>query len=173
MNPLLDITPGTKVGALLDMYPALEEVLIATAPEFRKLRNPVLRKTVGKVATLARAAKMAGLDPVALANRLRAAAGLEPLPGEATAPDSPERPPAWVDEVRVRCTVEAERLLDAGEHPLDHARRAAAALEPGEAVVVRAAFRPVPLEEALAKDANLRVASRRTAEGWETVVARV
>ena len=45
------ITPKTKVGELLDAYPELEPVLMGLAPAFNKLKNPVLRKTIGKVAT--------------------------------------------------------------------------------------------------------------------------
>ncbi|MFI4941789.1 MAG: DUF1858 domain-containing protein [Burkholderiales bacterium] len=46
------ITPATKVADLLESWPELEEVLIAQAPAFRRLRNPVLRRTVARVATL-------------------------------------------------------------------------------------------------------------------------
>ena len=37
-EPLL-ITPQTKVGELLETYPELEEVLVALAPPFKKLRK--------------------------------------------------------------------------------------------------------------------------------------
>ena len=46
------ISPKTKVGELLDNYPDLESVLMEMSPAFEKLRNPVLRKTVARVATL-------------------------------------------------------------------------------------------------------------------------
>jgi hypothetical protein len=48
----IPITPATKVADLPDSWPELENVLIAQAPAFRRLRNPVLRRTVGRVATL-------------------------------------------------------------------------------------------------------------------------
>lgn len=41
-----------RVAELLDAYPALEPVLVAQAPAFARLRNPVLRRTVARVATL-------------------------------------------------------------------------------------------------------------------------
>ncbi|MHC4830644.1 MAG: DUF1858 domain-containing protein [Planctomycetota bacterium] len=44
----LPITPETKVAQLLQHYPELEETLIAMAPAFKKLRNPVLRRSVAK-----------------------------------------------------------------------------------------------------------------------------
>ncbi len=46
------IIPDSKVGALLQEFPQLEDVLIQMSPAFGHLRNPVLRKTVAKVATL-------------------------------------------------------------------------------------------------------------------------
>jgi hypothetical protein len=44
------IGPETTVGALLEAYPELERVLMEMAPAFAKLRNPVVRRTVAKVA---------------------------------------------------------------------------------------------------------------------------
>ncbi len=49
------ITPDLKLGDLLDAYPELEDVLIEIAPAFRKLRNPVLRRTVAKLTSLRQA----------------------------------------------------------------------------------------------------------------------
>lgn len=49
---MIEITPSTTVYAILDSYPELEEVLIGMAPAFKKLKNPILRNTVAKVATL-------------------------------------------------------------------------------------------------------------------------
>lgn len=51
MNSLI-ITPKTKVLELIETYPELEDILIEYAPAFKKLKNPLLRKTVAKIATL-------------------------------------------------------------------------------------------------------------------------
>ena len=55
-SPKLIISPKTKVLQLLEAYPALEDLLIDYVPAFRKLKNPVLRNTVAKIATLQQAA---------------------------------------------------------------------------------------------------------------------
>ena len=60
------IGPETKVGELLRRHPELEETLIRLSPEFQRLKNPVLRATVAKVATLRQVAQVGGLDPEAL-----------------------------------------------------------------------------------------------------------
>jgi len=56
------IGPETTIGALLEAYPELEDVLVEMAPAFAKLRNPIVRRTVAKVATLEQAAKIGGIS---------------------------------------------------------------------------------------------------------------
>ena len=75
------INPGMKVAALLDHWPELEEVLVAQAPAFQKLRNPILRRTVARVATLEQAAGIAGLSSRELVMTLRQAVGQPIGPG--------------------------------------------------------------------------------------------
>ncbi|HJW74285.1 MAG TPA: DUF438 domain-containing protein [Thermoleophilia bacterium] len=55
------ITPQTTVNTLLGEYPFLKDFLVGYNPEFKKLANPVLRRTMGRMATLERAAGMAGV----------------------------------------------------------------------------------------------------------------
>ena len=67
----LIITPKTRVGELLDTYPELEPVLMELSPAFKKLQNPVLRKTVAKVATLQQAASLGNIPVTEVINTLR------------------------------------------------------------------------------------------------------
>ncbi len=78
----LIISPKTKVGELLDAYPQLENILLELSPAFAKLKNPILRKTVGRIATLQQAAAVGGLKTDELVNRLRKEAGQNELAGE-------------------------------------------------------------------------------------------
>ena len=71
----LPIGPETTVGALLEAYPELEGVLVGMAPVFAKLRNPVIRRTVAKVAALEQAAKIGDVSLQAMIVRLRDATG--------------------------------------------------------------------------------------------------
>ncbi|HSM51463.1 MAG TPA: DUF1858 domain-containing protein, partial [Thermoanaerobaculia bacterium] len=73
MTGPLVITPQTKVLALLEAYPRLEEVLIGYVPAFQKLKNPILRRTVAKVATLSQAARIGGIAAPDLVRALRRA----------------------------------------------------------------------------------------------------
>lgn len=54
-------SPNDKLDHLLREYPFLVDFLARLAPKFGKLRNPLLRKTLGKVATLDQVAREGGL----------------------------------------------------------------------------------------------------------------
>jgi len=71
------ITPDMKVGELIEAYPHLEDVLIETVPAFKKLRNPVLRRTIAKITSLRHAAQVGGVSLGEIIGRLRSAAGQE------------------------------------------------------------------------------------------------
>lgn len=52
------ITPDTKVLELVEQYPFLTDTLAKISPKFKALGNPLMRNTIGKVATLKMAAVM-------------------------------------------------------------------------------------------------------------------
>lgn len=143
------ITPDTKVGDLLSSYPELEAVLVAQAPAFANLKNPILRRTVAKVATLAQAARVGGVDVRELVRTLRAAAGLQDdAVSAAAAEDTTSSPPAWFREDLVVARVDADQLLARGEHPLGEVTRAAQSLEGAQIVTLESGFLPAPLIDA-------------------------
>jgi hypothetical protein len=117
----MGITPSTKVAALLDCYPQLEDVLIKIAPPFKKLKNPVLRKSVAKVASLRQAAAVAGM----------------PVDSYHT------RQPEWFHREQIRESID-ERESDPDQMPLVGLVRAARALEQGEIVELITTFLPAP-----------------------------
>lgn len=71
----IEITPSTTVHELLQAYPELEETLINKAPPFKKLKNPLLRKSIAKIATLKQIASVGNLPLNDLINELRNAVG--------------------------------------------------------------------------------------------------
>jgi hypothetical protein len=58
----MEISANTKIDDLLKEYPFLEDFLVKLSPKFKGLRNPLMRKTIGKVATLGKVAGIGGLD---------------------------------------------------------------------------------------------------------------
>ncbi|MFN3421566.1 MAG: DUF1858 domain-containing protein, partial [Armatimonadota bacterium] len=74
---LTDITPQTKVAAVLERYPQTLEVFLRHG--FAPLANPVLRKTMAKVVTIEQACRREGVDMEELLRDLRRAAGLDKM----------------------------------------------------------------------------------------------
>jgi uncharacterized protein len=58
----MDLSPKTKVNDLLNRYPFLKDFLIKLNPEFKMLDNPIMRKTVGRLASLGKVAMIGGMD---------------------------------------------------------------------------------------------------------------
>lgn len=146
-----DITPDTKVGALLDAYPALEETLIELSPAFGKLRNPILRKTVGKVATLRQAAQVGGVSLGTIITTLRRKAGLESIAtadGESPADTSQ---PAWFSRDKIAQSFDARPLLQSGQHPMAIVMEHLGKLPPGGIYELITPFVPAPLLDMAAK----------------------
>ena len=55
------IGPRTRLDDLLKKFPFLLDFLAGLSPRFAKLRNPVMRRTVGRVATLHQVAGFGGI----------------------------------------------------------------------------------------------------------------
>ena len=146
MTGAADITPDTRVGDLLDRWPELEEVLVELSPRYRALKNPVLRRTVAKVATLRQVSAVGGVPLGTLIEKLRAAAGLSPL---AVADDerggAPAERPSWAVEAAVTRRHDARAAIEAGEHPLPKVMADLATLGDAEVYELVTPFVPAPL----------------------------
>ncbi|MFT4560064.1 MAG: DUF1858 domain-containing protein [Planctomycetales bacterium] len=81
-TPQLEILSSTKVSQLIDAYPELEDVLVAMAPPFKKLKNLILRRSVARIASLKQAAVTGGLDVRIMVNDLRHRVGQASLASE-------------------------------------------------------------------------------------------
>jgi hypothetical protein len=102
----MEVTPETKVAALLDAYPELEDALIKLAPPFKKLKNPLLRRSVARVASLRQAASAARLPVEDLVNHLRAAVGQAPLTAEGSKDEEYLRDhPEWFDVTKISASI--------------------------------------------------------------------
>jgi hypothetical protein len=145
------------VASLLDRYPQLEEILIGLAPPFKKLRNPLLRKGVAKVASLKQAAAVGGMAVEDLVNKLRAAVGQEAITSEDAGKsisyfsDQPE----WFTSSKVVISID-ESAVDQDSMPIVVVLRKAARLRPGEMLELVTTFLPAP-GIAIMKRKGLRV----------------
>jgi hypothetical protein len=157
------ITPDSRLGDLLERWPGLEAVLIELPPHFRALRNPVLRRTVAKVATLRQVSAVSGVPLGTLIERLRAGAGLPPL-ALAEESGAPAERPAWAAEAAVARTHDARAALEAGEHPLPRVMADLAALADSEVYELLTPFVPAPLVD-LARGKGFQSFSVAEADG--------
>ena len=169
----LSIEPGTTVGALLEAYPEAESVLIDLAPAFARLRNPVVRRTVAKVATLEQAAKIGGVSLHTVIEKLRTFTG-QSGPGTDSSPsgDDSGGAPDWVAQSRVIEVVDAAAMLERGVHPIGKIREAVSLLGPGEVVVLRAPFRPEPLLDTMRR-AGAQVYCESEGQNYVVYFARI
>lgn len=140
------ILPSTKVGTLLDLYPELEDVLIGFAPPFKKLKNPILRKAVAKVASLQQVAAVGGVSVHELVNKLRASVGQETLALEeqVSGRDSYfSKRPDWFDFTKIVAFID-ERGSDPDKMPITTMLQEAARLQPAEILELVTTFLPAP-----------------------------
>jgi hypothetical protein len=147
----MNITSTTKIADLLAEYPALEEKIIHIAPPFKNLKNPVLRKTVGKLATLEKAAQIGHLDVSEFVNMLRKEVGQGEIETNVNIKVSwQEGEPEWIKSKPVGI-IDGTEMLSKGEHPLSKINEIMKSLEHDQFVLLKTNFKPIPLIEAMEK----------------------
>ncbi len=149
-NSKIIISPKTRVGELLDAYPELEHVLMAMSPAFEKLKNPVLRKTVAKVATLQQVCIVGGVNIDEMIRILRKSTGqndTESLHEDQATQDS--ELPEWFDKAKIKEKFDATPIINAGESPMKEILHRASLLKPGEIFELQTPFTPAPIIDML------------------------
>jgi hypothetical protein len=140
----LEITPSVTVHALLEAYPELEEVLIGIAPPFKKLRNPLLRKSVAKVATLKHASSIGNVPLNELIGKLREAVG-QPVSTESYSDqDYFGEQPDWFSQDRITLSVDEGKMDNKDQMPLVTILRDARNVKKGEIIELITSFLPAP-----------------------------
>ncbi len=164
----LIITPKTKIFDLLEAYPQLEDVLIAAAPPFKKLRNPILRKTVAKITSLSQAAIIGGLKVEMLINTLRTEVGQKTSDViEVENGDYITKKPDWFNENEITETIDIRDMLNAGEQPVHEVLSAVKKLNNNQTLKVIAPFIPAPLiDKALSLEFKHWLDKRGDEEYW-------
>jgi hypothetical protein len=146
MSESLSITPKTKIGELLDNYPHLEEVLLQFSSAFASLKNPILRKTVAKVASLQQAAAIGGIKVDELVNILRKEVGQGPLFGDGAESEYlSAEPPSWFNKSSITRSYDARELIQSGGSPMNHILDETRKLAPGEIFEFITPFIPAPI----------------------------
>jgi uncharacterized protein (DUF2249 family) len=168
----LDITPDTKIGGMLENYPQLEQILIEISPTFAKLKNPLLRRTVAKIATLRQAAEIGHVPMGTLINRLRLAAGMSE--SDNTIEENKSCGQAdWIDPAKIVKTFDARPILERGEHPLNYVMKDLKVLPDGTLYELITPFIPAPLIDAAKQKGFKAYTKQEGSELFRTYFAKI
>lgn len=137
----MKIDKNTKILNLLEENPHLLKVLTNISPEFNKLKNPLLRKTLGRFATFEHAAEMSGLSYDEFHRRITAAMIHAPVDDSEKGPPLPEE-----REARIATLKEIVKGLHEGKAPEEQKARFARLLQEVSASEI------AEMEQALIKD---------------------
>ncbi len=168
-----EITLQTTIAELLNNYEGMKETLIKINPKFKKLNNPILRRTLARVATVKQAAFVGGMDPVELLNELRKAVGqdiVEEGYGE-TRNEPGTQPPSWY--ATPKAVFDANDLLKEDKNPLAEVVNTLKNLKSGDIVELQADFWPEPLIEELEKKGYLVHCQKTSDALYRTYIKKV
>ncbi len=140
----IEITPSTKINDLLDAYPELEETLIGIAPPFKKLKNPFLRKSVAKVATIKHISSVGNVPLNELLNKLRQAVGQSPTNDCYEAEDYFSERPDWFIADKISVSINEETLEEKDKMTLVAIMQEAKKVKKGEIIELITTFLPAP-----------------------------
>jgi len=148
------ITSQTKIAALLKHHPDALEAIVALSPDFKKLRNPILRKIMAGRTTISMASKIGGCKPEDFFQVLQPL-GFEadnlPIPEPALA----EHPalPQFIRELKQEniVTLDVREMLAGGNDPLKLIQQTVKALAPDQVLKIVNSFEPTPLIKLLEK----------------------
>lgn len=150
----MEITAQSKLQDVLNAYPFLEEKIIQIAPPFKNLTNPVLRQTIGRLATLERVASIGNIDVSQLVNWLRREAGMPEYPSSSVSAVGQialaEEDPGWI-KLKPQFVVNGTEMLARGEVPLNKINELLGQLSPDGTILLLTNFEPTPLIEAVKK----------------------
>jgi len=154
----MEITAKTKLMDLLNEYPQLEGKIIQAAPAFKNLKNPILRRTVGQLATVEKVAQIGNLDEFTFVNLLRREAGQaefskrdnqDPVNEISVTGQAPE----WI-KGDPEFVVNGTEMLAKGDVPLNRVNELLQQLTQGRYLLLLSNFEPQPMIEALGKQSR-------------------
>lgn len=153
----MEITRRSKLFDILQEYPFLEQHIIEIAPPFKNLTNPVLRRTVGQLATVEKIAQVGGIEVVELVNTLRRAAGqsdiLEQTKTEVSIPQKAAGDPLWITG-EPQFIVDGTKLLSQGEVPLQRVNELLGQLSLRGFILLLTDFEPSPIIDTMQKQSR-------------------
>lgn len=162
------IQRSDRVAEVLKRDEGLIGVFVAASPVFQGLRNPLMRRTMGWLATVEQAARVAGINPEALVERLNHASDADPeitsAAGASPITESQSREEESMSAIDTGvppalARIPADRVVDLdvreelrnGQEPFSRIMAAKREVPPGGVLRLRAIFEPAPLYAVMAK----------------------
>lgn len=167
----IDITPKTYIGELLNTYPELEDKLIEIAPVFKKLKNPILRRTIAKVTTLKQASVIGNISLANLINELRKAVNQEEVKVEEE-DKSVEAKPDWLNPSNIKYEYDASIDLESGIHPAAKVTKEVLQLKEDEIYLLITPFIPLPLIKILEEKGFVTYSEKKNESSFFTYVKK-
>ena len=150
MDNQLDINANTKIGAILEAYPQLEDTLLRLSPSFAKLKNPVLRKTIGRMASLRQAAEVGGINIGEMVATLRKVIGQDTSSPNISDNKQEETKPEWVNQKEISLIFDASDIIERGDSPMKDILNNVKLIDVNTIMVLTTPFVPSPIIELLA-----------------------
>ncbi len=167
-----EIKMNTTVAELLNEYEGMKDILIEINPKFKKLNNPVLRRTLAKVATVKQAAIVGGMKPTELLNKLRQKVGQKPLDVD----KSMDKLDIVLDDdialIPPKETIDADKLLSEDKNPLAIVFNKLKSYNSGEVIKIISDFKPEPLIEEFIKKGHKVFCKELSETEFETYVQK-
>jgi uncharacterized protein (DUF2249 family) len=165
------INEQTKIATLLKHHPDALETIVALSPDFKKLRNPLLRKLMAGRTSIAMASKIGGCTP----NDFFKA--LEPLDfradlGYVAKEEKKERKPLPQELKNLKTEdillLDVREMLAVGTDPLKLIQQKVKELSSHQALKIVNTFEPVPLIKLLEKQGYQSFVDEVTEEQIDT-----
>lgn len=150
------INAQTKISTLLKGHPDALETIVTLSPDFKKLRNPILRRLMAGRTTIAMASKIGGCTPNDFFQAL-SPLGFSVDHGQVD--DSNAKPaqnsvmPQFLQDLDPSLIqrFDVRQILNEGNDPLKAIQQKVKSLAPGQVLVIVNSFEPVPLIRLLNK----------------------
>ena len=143
-NKKIEVTPDTTVHNLLEAYPELEDVLINIAPPFKKLKNPLLRKSVAKVATIKHVSSVGNVPLNELLYKIREATGQETKTEFYEDKNYFSDKPEWFSKDKIVLSITEDELIEKDKMTLIVILEKAKDVKTGSIIELITSFLPAP-----------------------------
>ena len=151
----MQINAQTKIAALLKHSPEALEAIVKLSPDFKKLRNPILRKLMAGRTSISMASKIGGCMPQDFFETLKPY-GFEADTIQLTEEETPteNKPlPTFIKELKADhiVTLDVRSILAGGNDPLKLIQQTIKEIKPGQTLKIINTFEPTPLIKLLEK----------------------